>query len=119
MRSVYRRSPRATCVNCVKVCRLLSRLDADVRRTFVAVVQALQLAGPAAQSSPFVFQNNFWVNLHHFLRGEKRRLAAGEQAMLTSSTLSTTERTAWQSALDAYSESAKRDPLQDDRFVQV
>jgi hypothetical protein len=94
-------------------------LNADVRRTLATVVLALQIVGPAAQSSSFVFQNNFWVNLHHFLRAEERRQAAGEQTMMASSTLSATEREAWHSALDAYAESAKRDPLQDDRFVQV
>ena len=119
MRSVYRRSPRATCVNCVKVCRLLSRLDADVRRTFVAVVQALQLAGPAAQSSPFVFQNNFWVNLHQFLRGEIYRRGANLPLGIDPMSLSEMDRTAWESAIEVYVDVAKGDLVFDEKARRI
>src|SRR5229473_1512881 len=44
----------------------------------LAVVCALPAASQPRARSMFVFQNNFWVNLHQFLRGEiyRRRLAA-------------------------------------------
>lgn len=56
----------------------------------------------------FVFQDNLWVNLHHFLRVEAWRRGHGRPLQLPLAELSSDEKTAWESALDAYQDLAKR-----------
>ena len=47
----------------------------------------------------FVFQNNFWVNLHQFLRGEIYRRQVNARLGLDPASLSEADRAAWASAL--------------------
>jgi hypothetical protein len=62
-------------------------------------------ATPAApRTTHFRFQNNFWVNLHHFVRAEARRRTIGADPVLALSSLSDSERVDWTAALDAYAE---------------
>ena len=63
------------------------------------VLLALWLIAPPA--SLFVFQNNFWVNLHQFLHAEATRRAAGRLVQMDAA------------LLDAYAPIAKRDTLRD------
>jgi len=67
----------------------------------------------------FIFQNNFWVNLHHFLRGEARRRSLNLPLELPLSKLSVNERAAWEAALDAYIDLAKRSLLFDAMLVRI
>jgi len=57
----------------------------------------------------FVFQNNFWVNLHQFLRGEIYRRRVNAPLGLDPASLSEADRAAWASALDVYTGVSKQD----------
>jgi hypothetical protein len=73
--------------------------------------------GGAAQDAPtFVFQNNFWVNLHQFLYAEAGRRQAGRSTMVADGD---EERTAWQSALDTYAGLLKRSQVFDSGLVAI
>jgi hypothetical protein len=72
-----------------------------------------------AAKTPFRFQNNFWVNLHHFVRGEARRRAFNAPPLMPVSALSEAERTAWTSALDGYAELANLDLVFDERLIRI
>jgi hypothetical protein len=50
----------------------------------------------------FIFQNNFWVNLHQFLRGEIYRRGANLPLGIDPMSLSEMDRTAWESAIEVY-----------------
>src|SRR4051812_38953043 len=65
------------------------------------------LASPAA--AQFRFQNNFWVNLHHFVRAEVRRRDYGEKPLLALP----------ESVLQAYAGLAKASLFQDDRLIRI
>ena len=67
----------------------------------------------------FIFQNNFWVNLHHFVRGESRRRMLNIPLELPLSELSQNERTSWEGALDTYVEFAKRNLIFDESLIQI
>jgi len=56
----------------------------------------------------FVFQDNFWVNLHHVLRAEARRRETRARPTVKSEELTNSERVAWSAALDAYSDHARK-----------
>jgi hypothetical protein len=72
-----------------------------------------------AESGVFTFQNSFWVNLHHFLRGEARRRSMKTPLELPLSSLDEAERTAWESALDAYAHLATLNLIFDRQLVQI
>ena len=61
----------------------------------------------------FVFQNNFWVNLHQFLRGEIYRRRVNAPLGLDPASLSEADRAAWASALDVYTGVSKQDLIFD------
>jgi hypothetical protein len=61
----------------------------------------------------FVFQNNFWLNLHQFVRGEAYRRSVKATPGLDPATLNEADRATWIAAVDAYTDFAKRDVLFD------
>jgi len=64
----------------------------------------------------FVFQNNFWLNLHQFVRGEAYRRSVKATPGLDPATLNEADRATWIAAVDAYVDFAKRDVLFDDEL---
>ncbi|HEV3140851.1 MAG TPA: hypothetical protein VGY57_10060 [Vicinamibacterales bacterium] len=80
------------------------------------------LAGSPTAQTPkpnFRFQNNFWVNLHHTLRGESRRRDFRAPAMIKTNGLKPEERAAWTLALDAYVEYTRRDLAFDAPLIRL
>ena len=74
-------------------------------RRVLAVLAILALAGIAdgqTRSSMFVFQNNFWLNLHQFMRGEVYRRGAKLPPGLDPASLGEADRARWTAAVDAY-----------------
>ncbi len=71
------------------------------------------------KSPVFVFQDNFWVNLHHLLRADARRCGHGLPLELPLAILGTGERPTWESALSAYADLAKRSFIVDQILVQI
>ena len=65
------------------------------------------------RTSSFVFQNNFWLNLHQFVRGEAYRRSVKATPGLDPTSLSDGDRATWMAAVDAYADLAKRDVLFD------
>ena len=91
-----------------------------ITRTTIAVAAAIAIVVPSGAAEPtFRFQNNFWVNLHHVLRGEARRRTTQMATGVRADALSDAERAAWTSALDAYADYAKRDLLFDASLRRV
>src|SRR4051794_16081345 len=72
-----------------------------------------------AAETQFRFQDNFWVNLHHFVRAEARRRAFNAPLVMPTSALSEVERTAWSSAVDAYADLAQLDLVFDERLISI
>lgn len=64
-------------------------------------------------------QNNFWVNLHTFLRGEARRAATRGSPRMGTGIFADAERIAWSRALGAYGDFAARDPRTDPTSIAV
>src|SRR3984893_12452383 len=79
----------------------------------LAVVCALPAASQPTARRMFVFQNNFWVNLHQFLRGEIYRRRANAALGLDPASLSEADRADWTSALDVYTGVSKQDLIFD------
>ena len=93
-------------------------------KTIAAVLAVLTLIGLSgaplrAAETQFRFQDNFLVNLHHFVRAEARRRAFNAPLVMPMSALSEAERAAWNSALDAYAELAKLDLVFDERLIRI
>jgi hypothetical protein len=84
----------------------------------IVLAMALQSA-PRAVVPAFTFQDNFWVNLHHVLRGEARRRGVGAPARVKLDELTANERVAWTSALDAYAGFASRSLIFDAPLVRI
>src|SRR5262245_9383092 len=81
----------------------------------VAVI-VITLSAPTQTRSAepqFRFQNNFWVNLHHVLRGDARRGPLKLPLAVKPEELSEAERAAWSAALDTYAPLGSRDLLFD------
>lgn len=74
---------------------------------------------PASAASQFKFQNNFWVNLHLFLRAEARRRTVSSLQLVPTSALSADEQKAWNAALDSYTELAKLNLIFDERLIRI
>jgi len=68
--------------------------------------------------SQFKFQNNFWVNLHLFLRSEARR-REHKSTPLMPAALSGEEQKAWAEALDSYTELARLNLIFDTRLIRI
>lgn len=96
-------------------------MRARVIAIVLAILSLIGLSGHPlrAAEAQFRFQNNFWVNLHHFVRAEARRRAFNAPLVMPMSSLSEAERTAWSSALDAYADLAKLDLIFDERLVRI
>jgi len=91
-------------------------------RSRIALAAGLvTLAGlrPQAAEPAFRFQNNFWVSLHHTLRGEARRRDVRGPALIKTEALKPDERAAWSSALDAYAPYGQRDVTFDAGLVRI
>lgn len=72
----------------------------------------------AAEPS-FRFQSNFWVSLHHSLRGEARRRELKGPVLIKIDGLKPEERAAWTSALDAYAPFGRRDVVFDEGLIGI
>jgi len=66
------------------------------------------LAAAQTGQRMFVYQNNFWVNLHHFLRGEIYRRSAKLPLGIDPASLNDADQNAWSSAIEVYTEVAKQ-----------
>lgn len=74
----------------------------------------------AGKNAPiFAFQDNFWVNLNHFLRAESRRRTGGVTLELSVAALKAGERSEWESALTTYTDLAKRSFIFDETLTQI
>ena len=77
------------------------------------VLMACGTAQMRSPSLPFTFHDNFWLNLHHFVRAAGRGLPA-------TAALSPDERAAWDAGVAFYAASySKRDLLFDDGMVAI
>jgi hypothetical protein len=87
----------------------------------IVALLCLWSGNPAAQQSGrmFVFRDNFWLNLHQFLRGEVYRRHASVELGLDTLSLVGADRVAWNRAVDDYGDLAKRDVLFDDLLRQI
>jgi hypothetical protein len=94
-------------------------------RAFARAAVALLLIGApmcaarAPTTPQFVFQNNFWMNLHQFLRGEVYRRGALRPLGMDPATLDESERSAWASAMDRYVDVAKQNLIFDERARRI
>ena len=70
-------------------------------------------------NSMFVFQNNFWLNLHQFLRGEVYRQNVNAKPGLDTASLTERDRAVWNPAVDCYIDLAKRDVLFDELLRKI
>jgi hypothetical protein len=83
-----------------------------LQRIVVALLLAGVCAPHAAAQTPqgmFAYQNNFWLNLHQFLRGEIFRRDSKRTLGIDPAALSDDERKAWASAIEVYTDVAKQD----------
>jgi hypothetical protein len=71
------------------------------------------IAQAQTRTARFVFQNNFWLNLHQFVRGEAYRRSVNAAPGLDPASLNDADRATWIAAVDAYADFAKRDVLFD------
>jgi hypothetical protein len=96
-------------------------MRAKIITVVLAVLMVIGLSGRPlrAAEKPFRFQDNFWVNLHHFVRAEARRRDFKAPLVMPASALSEAERTAWTSAVDAYAELANLSLIFDQRLVRI
>jgi len=87
-----------------------------------AIVAVIVLAAaprtPSAEPQ-FRFQNNFWVNLHHVVRGDARRGPLKLPLTVKAEELNDQERAAWTTALEAYSPIANRDLVRDQGLIGI
>jgi hypothetical protein len=67
----------------------------------------------------FVFQDNFWLNLHQFLRGEVYRRSVKATPGLDTGSLAEPDSRAWDRALGSYVDLAKRDVLFDNLLREI
>src|SRR5215469_13111600 len=73
-------------------------------------------------SSPaltFKFQSNFWVNLHHLVRGDARRASLKLPVVVSLESLASDDRTGWSEALTAYSNLATKNLIFDPRLIST
>lgn len=87
-----------------------------LKRSLMALLLVGLCAPPAAAQTPqsmFVYRNNFWLNLHQFLRGEIYRIGAKLPLGIDPASLDEADRKAWASAIEVYTVVAKQDSLFD------
>ena len=94
-----------------------------IRITVAALALATVVRAEPRTQNPeprtFHFQNNFWVNLHHVLRGEARRREVRARPAIRIDALTPSERAAWASALDAYAPYGGRDLVFDPALIRI
>jgi hypothetical protein len=80
-----------------------------------------QTRSPNVVEAPgmFIYRNNFWLNLHEFLRGEIYRRGAKLPPGINPASLSESESKAWESAIAVYSEVAKHDQIFDEEARHI
>ena len=85
------------------------------------LVATVAVAGTshAAATLSFRFQNNFWVNLHHVLRGDARRRGLTLPLTVPLDSLTAAERATWSEALTAYTDLATRNLVFDERLIAI
>ena len=86
----------------------------------LAVVCLLAPGAGGAQTAAapvFQLQNNFWMNLHEFLRGEARRASTRGVPRMRTGLFAEAERVAWSKSLAAYGDLARRDPAADAELI--
>jgi hypothetical protein len=79
-----------------------------------AITEAGAVAAPVV-----VLRNNFWVNLHHFVRAESRRRGHHLELELPLASLAGDDRASWERALDAYADLADRNLVFDEALVRI
>jgi hypothetical protein len=93
-----------------------------LKRTLIALV-LVWLCAPRAVSQTsqrmFVYQNNFWLNLHEFLRGEIYRRGAKLTPGIDLASLTDADQKAWASAIEVYTGVAKQDQLFDEEAKRI
>lgn len=92
-----------------------------VAAILVAAVVHTAPGTSSTQGTPatFVFQNNFWVNLHHVLDAESHRRETRAPLRVKLEELPVAERAAWSAALDAYRVHAQHNLLFDPSLVRI
>ena len=85
----------------------------------VLIVCAVGWPSAAPRTLTFTFQNNFWVNLHHVVRGDARRADLKLPVTVPLESLRPDERTAWSEALAAYADLSKLNLVFDDRLIVI
>jgi hypothetical protein len=100
-----------------------------IRITTAALLVAVVVRGtsgtpgtPGTQATAgtrFVFQNNFWVNLHHVLDAEAHRRDARAPLRVKLEELPAAERSVWAAALDAYRIHAQHNLITDASLIRI
>ena len=90
-----------------------------VAAALVATAVRASTPGTSGTRDTFVFQNNFWVNLHHVLDAESHRREARAPLRVRLEELAAAERDPWAAALDAYRVHAQHDRLFDPALVRL
>ncbi|HUI76835.1 MAG TPA: hypothetical protein VLY24_02940 [Bryobacteraceae bacterium] len=86
-----------------------------MNRALLALAFLCSISSPAEErKSMYVFQDNFWLNLHQFLRGEAYRRSVRATPGLDTGLLPEADSSAWTRAIDSYLDVAKHDVLFDD-----
>ena len=65
------------------------------------------------------FQNDFWVNLHHVVRGDARRASLKLPVAVPVESLPAAERAAWSEALSAYSDLSTKNLVFDPGLIAI
>jgi len=81
--------------------------------------ELVQLKHRSETSPVFVFQDSFWVNLHHFLRAEAWRRTRKIPLELPLAGLTPPERITWEAALEIYAAVATRSLIFDEEMVRI
>jgi hypothetical protein len=86
----------------------------SLSRALLALAFLCSTSAPAEErKSMFVFQDNFWLNLHQFLRGEVYRRSIKATPGLDIRSLPEVDRDVWNRAIDSYLDVASRNVLFD------
>jgi hypothetical protein len=79
----------------------------------MAILTSPVIVETQTRTVAFVFQNNFWLNLHQFVRGEAYRQRVKATPGLDPASLGDADRATWTAAVEAYDDFSKRDVLFD------
>lgn len=92
---------------------------ATVVRTAPSTPGTQGTPGTLGTRGTFVFQNNFWVNLHHVLDAESHRREGRAPLKVKLDELPAAERPTWTAALDAYRVHAQHSLLFDAALIRI